>query len=120
MLLSRLGSRDLRFCDVFLALDLRNLKLLPRNLRGLLHFLSLYPIGTLVQLSSGEIGKVVHASGRFFDKPIVTIFVDKDGTRREKLVSVDLSREEHLSVAKVIEVDLGLDMSIGFSDEAIF
>ena len=43
--------------------------------------MSLFPMGSLVRLSSGRIGKVVHAHQDIFTSPIVSILKDETGQK---------------------------------------
>jgi len=51
----------------------------PVMLKALIESISLYPIGTYVQLNSGDVGLVVHVHPRLPLRPIVDIRMDKHG-----------------------------------------
>jgi len=84
------------------------------NVRALLHCLSLYPLGSLVRLSSGEIAKVVHSNGHAIDRPVVQILLDSEGAAHSSPRTADLLQEEDLRVEDVVEAAMGLDVDDGF------
>jgi len=51
----------------------------PAMLKALIESISLYPIGTYVQLNSGDVGLVIHVHPRLPLRPIVDIRMDKHG-----------------------------------------
>lgn len=59
--------------------------------RRFVHLLGIYPPGTLVRLSTGEIAVVVLPGGRDPFRPTVRIVFDADGTRSAEERSLDLS-----------------------------
>ena len=56
----------------------------PVVLRALLRAQSLFPVGSLVMLSSGSLAKVIRANGDQFAEPIVQIVQDKRGKQVEQ------------------------------------
>jgi len=68
-------------------------------LKALIESISLYPIGTYVQLNSGEIGMVVHIHPHLPLRPVVNIQMDLHG-RDIPLRQVDLRGQPNLSIEK--------------------
>jgi HD-GYP domain-containing protein (c-di-GMP phosphodiesterase class II) len=68
--------------------------------RGLLHTISLFPIGSYVELSNGQIGKVIRANGPAYDRPIV------EAWHRNRLTElpdvIDLTAEAEVRVVKAL------------------
>ena len=71
----------------------------PEMLKALIESISLYPVGTFVQLNTGEIGQVKSVHVKFPLRPIVYINMDKYGhgiTQRE----IDLKKQPNLMIQK--------------------
>ncbi|MFZ5640084.1 MAG: HD-GYP domain-containing protein [Bacillota bacterium] len=61
-----------------------------------------YPLGSIVKLSSGEIGIVVNVHKTTAPRPIVKIFFDKDNNRLEYARQIDLSEEKTVFITKIL------------------
>jgi HD-GYP domain-containing protein (c-di-GMP phosphodiesterase class II) len=87
----------------------------PRIVRTFVRLLGVFPMGSLVQLSAGEIAVVVRNHERMLARPTVRVVLDRHGNEVEP-VDVDLSerdsRGEFLrSVQRSIDpVDVGVEM----------
>lgn len=71
----------------------------PILLKALIEAVSLYPVGTFVQLNTGEIGQVIMVHSKFPLRPVVYINMDKHGnpiTARE----IDLKQQPNLMIQK--------------------
>ena len=68
-------------------------------LKALIESISLYPIGTYVQLNSGEIGMVTRIHPRLPLRPIVNIEMDIQGSEVPPR-QVDLKAQPNLTVEK--------------------
>ncbi|MBM3247908.1 MAG: HD-GYP domain-containing protein [Candidatus Omnitrophica bacterium] len=80
-----------------------------RVLKVLIKQMGVYPIGSLVQLSSGEIGIVVKTNSQSALRPIVKIFFDAQGKRVEQEKNIDLIKSPTIVIKKPIqEKDLNL------------
>lgn len=75
--------------------------------KAFLTYTSLFPVGSLVELSDKRIGKVVKANGTSFAKPIVNALTDSDQVilPKEKFELIDLSNETEISIAKALSLD---------------
>ena len=71
----------------------------PNVVRALLHTISLFPLGSFVELSDGRIGKILRANGSDYISPIVEIQETGDTQLRPAEV-IDLSTEAELSVER--------------------
>lgn len=63
----------------------------PTFLKGLIEAISLYPVGTFVQLNSGDIGQVVRVSRRLPLRPVVHLAMNRHG---EKITERDINLEK--------------------------
>lgn len=71
----------------------------PDAVRGLLHTVSLFPIGSYVELSDGRVGKVVRANREYFTRPVVDAWRTLAPTDIETL---DLLNHEELQIRRAI------------------
>lgn len=69
--------------------------------RALLHTVSLFPVGSFVELNDGSIGKVLRSNREKYDRPVLEVF-DPGGHARV----VDLDQVENLRVVRPI-ADIG-------------
>lgn len=67
-----------------------------------LNFTAVYPVGTHVLTSEGEIGVVVGQNRDFQDRPILRIIRDKDGGKIKREVIKDLVKVKNLFIEKVV------------------
>ncbi len=63
-----------------------------------LRAMSLYPVGSFVRLSTGEIARVVAASAGGVDRPIVRIVADANGRQIPTPSYIDLSKDEAIKI----------------------
>ncbi|MBD3346808.1 MAG: HD domain-containing protein [Chitinivibrionales bacterium] len=73
-------------------------------LRAFLTYSSLFPVGSLVELSSGSIARVIKANGRSFTKPNVSVLTDNNKSllSRDTIYQVDLTRETDTSITHAL------------------
>ena len=64
-----------------------------------LSHLTLYPAGTVVKLSSGQVGIVAETAGRPMNRPVVQIFCESDGTVAKLPYLLDLQEINHVVIA---------------------
>ncbi|MEM9186160.1 MAG: HD domain-containing phosphohydrolase [Planctomycetota bacterium] len=60
----------------------------PSAMRSLLQAISLFPIGSLVQLSDGRVAKVRRANGQQYDRPVVEAWALRRGPQSPELVDL--------------------------------
>ena len=78
----------------------------PMLLKVFINALGIYPVGTVVALSSNQVGIVTKSNPRDPEKPKVKIVADKGGLLELNQVKViDLSKETGISVTKMIDGD---------------
>jgi len=68
-----------------------------RILKALIRALSAFPVGSLVRLNTGEIGRVVRKNKDFPLRPVVEVFV-RGGKQLEEPVVIDLSQSPLLHI----------------------
>ena len=81
-------------------------KLFDRDVvKTLIGCLSLCPIGTVVQLNTGEVGQVIGSHKEAFTRPVLRILYDKDGSRVSVERIVDMLKSEDLEIAQTIRAE---------------
>ena len=71
----------------------------PIILKNLIESVSLYPVGTYVQLNSGDIGQVIRIQPRLPLRPKVVLTMDRHGNRIQPR-EVDLQKQPNLMVQR--------------------
>lgn len=74
-----------------------------RIFKSLLQQFSLFPVGTWVKLTSGEIGEVVRSNPRFPLRPAVRIIIDQSGQRLREPRELDLSGSPLIHVGEIVD-----------------
>jgi tetratricopeptide (TPR) repeat protein len=74
-------------------------------LRMLVSALGLLPIGTVVQLATGEVAEVVKGARGLGEKPVVRLLADPKNQPYAEAVDVDLAQDPQRSVLRVLSVD---------------
>ena len=64
--------------------------------------LSIYPVGTYVKLSSGEIAKIVELNNDSLLRPVVMIVSDENGKIKQKPVKINLREKPNLYIRKPV------------------
>jgi putative nucleotidyltransferase with HDIG domain len=70
----------------------------PTIAKAFLSRIALYPVGTMVQLISGEIGVVIGAMPRMQHRPIIKVITDKGRNLLTEPFTIDLTNKENLTV----------------------
>ncbi|MGZ4109805.1 MAG: HD-GYP domain-containing protein, partial [Actinomycetota bacterium] len=87
----------------------------PRVVRTFVRLLGVFPVGSLVQVSSGEIGVVIRNDERLLARPTVRLVLDRHGDAAEP-VEIDLAERDAdgdfvRSVQRSIDpVEVGVEM----------
>ncbi len=87
----------------------------PRVVRTFVRMVGLFPVGSLVQLSTGEVGVVVRNHERALGRPTIRLVLDTQGNAAEP-TEIDLSETMddgafRWSVVRTIDpVEMGIDM----------
>jgi len=82
----------------------------PKLVKALINQVSIYPQGSWVRLSTGEIGKVTEINKNFPTRPKVSIVFGSDGSELAQVKSIDLKGHPTLYIKEAIAEDkLGLE-----------
>lgn len=87
----------------------------PRVVRSFVRMVGIFPVGSLVQLSSGEVAVVVRNHAELLASPVVRLVLDADGGEAEP-VELDLSKAgtggetTHAVRRSVDPLEVGVDM----------
>ncbi len=85
--------------------------------KAFLEYASLFPVGSLVELSDKRIARVIHANKNRFTRPVISVITDLSGNLlpEDQTVMIDL-RESPLRVSRPLpaEVVPGIDLLYGF------
>jgi len=79
-------------------IDLRNSLFDRRLIKALINIVSIFPLGSLVKLNNGEIGRVVATSRLHPTRPTVDVLVDPRGRRLSDARQIDLQDEPMLYI----------------------
>ncbi len=77
----------------------------PALIKNLLRYLSVYPIGTYVELASGRMGRVIAAHPDDHTRPVISILRNEKGQPlpMKQILQVDLMREKNERIVKVVD-----------------
>jgi hypothetical protein len=77
----------------------------PVLIKNLIRYLSLFPIGTYVELASGRMGRVVAAHPDDHTRPTISILRNEKGQPlpMKQILQVDLMREKNEKIVKVVD-----------------
>ncbi|MDI6792003.1 MAG: HD-GYP domain-containing protein [bacterium] len=71
-----------------------------------LRSLSIYPMGSLVKLNTGEIGRVVRANRKAVMRPVVRFLLDYEGEPFADLIEIDLTQHPHRYIAEAVNEEV--------------
>jgi HD-GYP domain-containing protein (c-di-GMP phosphodiesterase class II) len=77
----------------------------PGIIKSLLRYLSIYPIGTYVELASGRMGRVVAAHPDDHTRPVISILRNEKGQPlpMKQILQVDLFKDKNERIVKVVD-----------------
>jgi len=93
----------------------------PDILKTFTDMIGIYPVGTLVRLSTGEIGVVTRVYAERPLRPSLKVITDSDGKQLTKALTLDLADESNAKtdiMATVNPATLGLELGEFFKNEA--
>jgi HD-GYP domain-containing protein (c-di-GMP phosphodiesterase class II) len=84
--------------------------------KSLLEYTSLFPVGSIVELSNGCLGKVIKANGNSFAKPVVCVFANSDGVKLDpqETREEDLSKNTAIQITRAHASTLSNDIMLGY------
>jgi HD-GYP domain-containing protein (c-di-GMP phosphodiesterase class II) len=91
----------------------------PDTLKTFLNMVGLYPVGTMVRLSTNEIGIVTKVFPEKPVSPIIKVIYDKDGNSLDDQIDLDLStvKDVHI-IATVNPATANVELANFFKKEA--
>lgn len=91
----------------------------PDILKAFINMIGLYPIGTMVRLSTNEIGIVVRVEGESSEIPVVKVLYGSDGNELEKPYELDLMERKDISILSTVNpASTNTDIASFFEKEA--
>jgi HD-GYP domain-containing protein (c-di-GMP phosphodiesterase class II) len=113
----RIAYIPYRAMEILIKMSRKNF-LSNEYVKAFIAYMSLFPIGSLVELSDHTIAKVVHANEMHFTKPVVSVIADTKGNliSGEKIYQIDLSKNQALQIIRAVESNRlpNLDIMHGF------
>jgi HD-GYP domain-containing protein (c-di-GMP phosphodiesterase class II) len=84
--------------------------------KSFLEYTSLFPVGSIVELSNGYLGKVIKANGNSFAKPVVCVFANSEGEKLspQDMHEEDLSKNINVQIVRAHASTLINDVMLGF------
>jgi HD-GYP domain-containing protein (c-di-GMP phosphodiesterase class II) len=79
-------------------IDLRRSFFDPRLIKALIHVVSIFPLGSLVKLNNGEVGRVIGTSRLHPTRPLVELLLDPRGKHHEPPRHMNLEDEPMLYI----------------------
>lgn len=121
-------SKIIKIADIFVAISSRRsyrdeslpykametiLKMVKQGhvsrefVKAFLSYISLFPVGSLVELNDHRIAKVINANESVFDKPEVSVLTDPKGNilSKEDIFQVNLSLDSDIHIINVLSSD---------------
>ncbi len=77
----------------------------PRIAKAFLDNVAIYPIGSMVELSTGDIGMVVDINKSKPNRPVCRILVDRNGRILDGVLEVDLTKYKNVHVSRALDDD---------------
>lgn len=77
----------------------------PHFVKALLKFVSIFPVGSWVSISTGEIGEVVKTNKDTPMRPVINIVYDRTKKRLSKSRFIDLSKQLLIHVDNCVEIN---------------
>ncbi len=71
--------------------------------------MGVYPVGSFVKLSNGELGVVIRIDREKLLRPVVLVLFDKNGTRLRVPKKIDLWEERNIEKRKQVKIEISLN-----------
>jgi hypothetical protein len=86
--------------------------------KAFLTYASLFPIGSIIELSDHRIAKVIQGNEQHYTKPVVSVILDEKGALlgKSKVYQVDLSKDTNVQIVRALELQSlpKIDIMFGF------
>lgn len=84
----------------------------PKIIKAFINQVSIYPIGSLIQLNNSEIAKIIDTNKNSPLRPKIVVLFDRNGKRLKDKKTIDLRKELIVHIKKSITPDeVGIDVS---------
>lgn len=91
----------------------------PDILKAFINMIGLYPVGTMVRLSTNEIGLVLKIDAEAGDCPVIKVIYGKDGNEIDSPYELDLMADKEVSIVSTVNpATTNTDVSAFFEKEA--
>jgi HD-GYP domain-containing protein (c-di-GMP phosphodiesterase class II) len=80
-------------------IDVHNKFFDPNLIKALIHIVSIFPLGSLVQLNNGAIGRVIGANKLYPTRPLLELLLNPKGTPIQSTTFLNLEDEPMLTIA---------------------
>ncbi|MFQ5736587.1 MAG: HD-GYP domain-containing protein [Thermodesulfobacteriota bacterium] len=91
----------------------------PATLKAFTNLIGLYPIGTMVRLSSNEIGIVTRRNPEAGEEPALKVLFDKEGNALDEPYELDLAQDKSRSIVSTVNPAMtNIDVAAFFETEA--
>ena len=91
----------------------------PDIVKAFQRIIAFYPLGSIVELNTGEIGIVVDNRKDYPQKPIVRLILNKNHKLVDEMIEIDLAKKEQLKIIRVLNANDPLLPSIQIIGERI-
>ncbi len=91
----------------------------PDTLKAFINMMGIFPIGSMVRLSTNEIGVVIRVHRENSDSPVVKILYDRGGAQSEAPHEIDLTERKDLFIVSAVNpVMTNIDIGMFFEKES--
>jgi HD-GYP domain-containing protein (c-di-GMP phosphodiesterase class II) len=80
-------------------IDMRNKLFDPRLIKTLIRIVSIFPLGSLVKLNNGAVGRVVGANRLYPTRPLIEVYLDPRGRKVSPSYLLNLAEEPMLNIS---------------------
>jgi HD-GYP domain-containing protein (c-di-GMP phosphodiesterase class II) len=80
-------------------IDMRNKLFDPRLIKSLIRIVSIFPLGSLVKLNNGAVGRVVGANRLYPTRPLIEVHLDPRGRKVTPSYLLNLAEEPMLNIS---------------------
>lgn len=73
--------------------------------KAFLTYASLFPIGSIVELSDHRVAKVIQGNEQHYTKPLVSVIIDEHGAlmNKKNVYQIDLTKDTSVQIIRALE-----------------
>ncbi len=75
----------------------------PKIIRAFINVISMFPVGSMVKLNTGEIAQVISVNKTRPIRPVVEVLTTPDGEKLDKTTTIDLEKEPLIYISDPVE-----------------